>query len=124
MVFARYSRRVIAPYFVVGKFCHEAPSQGLWRRVGLASDWRRVRAWISAGNGVLQLRLNRRWLAVRAFVRRISRAIGVGMVWVWVWVCVPVVGMGMTCGWWCVVCACAFGCGRQSVGSVIGVSFA
>ena len=49
MVFARYSRRVIAPYFVAGKLCHEAPSRGLRRRVELASglasgarsDWRK-----------------------------------------------------------------------------------
>lgn len=49
MVFARYSRRVIAPLFRCGKFCHEAPSRAVGCALGLASglpsgarsDWRK-----------------------------------------------------------------------------------
>lgn len=49
MVFARYSRRVIAPYFAAGKSCHEAPSRAVGCALGLASglasgarsDWRK-----------------------------------------------------------------------------------
>ena len=49
MVFARYSRQVVAPYFAAGKFCHEAPSRAVGCALGLASglasgarsDWRR-----------------------------------------------------------------------------------
>lgn len=49
MVFARYSRQVIAPYFAAGKFCHEAPSRAVGCALGLASglasgarsDWRK-----------------------------------------------------------------------------------
>ena len=79
-------------------------------------------AWNWRTNGLLRLRLIRRWIAARNSLGALLVLLARVRVWVWVWV--PVVGWALTCGCGCVRCVCVRVCGRQSVVAVISVSFA
>lgn len=78
-------------------------------------------------NGLLRLRLIRRWIAARNSLGALLALLARVWVRVWVWVWVPVAGWALTCGRMCDRCARVrlgvWAFGRQSVVAVIGVSF-
>ena len=107
MVFARYFRRVIAPYFAAGKFCHEAPSRAVSGPLGLAlglasdarSNWRKQ--WRLAF--ALEPLLNCAARLLGGLRALLVGGDGVGKVWVRV----ALGDVALTCGWWCVAaCVC------------------